>query len=145
LMPYLRHTIIAALWGVPGPALTGCVIVFVWTWSSTWWDADGSPHMLTILDSLAAGWPLLVFEVVNGLAYGAIRCGYVADGNRRRVDLRDGIELGGTAWLVLSAPLLACTSSGLIFATVALHAYGGAIAGLHVEYYLLRGEQPCEG
>ena len=57
---------------------------------------------------------------------------------------RYGIKLGGTVWLVLSAPLLACASSSIVLATVALHTYGGAIAGLHVEYYLLRGERPCE-
>jgi hypothetical protein len=150
-MPSARRTLCAGLWGVPGPAnvvIHIALAVGLYPYES---------FSLTTLKQAAHYWPIPLAEAIMGFIYGVMRSTFTAsDAKWFALNLRRGTMLGAFVGSVVGAPLLLMVTSGLglSFAFVPPHvladlglilgvcvgqAFGGAVAGFHVEYYLLRG------
>jgi hypothetical protein len=157
-MPFIRRTLKAALWGVPGPAIVGCMIALgigLYGYCHLHLEHDAS--------NTAAAWPWLglipITESVIGLIYGVMRRAATAfDGKWRYLNLIHGALIGTCVWSVLASPLLAYGALvaalsaalsldwhldlfGLALGVCAGHVACGAVAGFHVEYYLLHGRE----
>jgi hypothetical protein len=152
-MPFIGRTICAALWGVPGPVIVGILIPV----ACEMWRMPDELSYLSLFNRVAVLWPVPFAEGAIGLIYGLMRRFYTAfDGNWRRLEITEGTLIGGFVWFIIGLPFVAlmlfCAILGSMFAhgiDVGLfglitgvylgHILGGAIAGFHVEYYLLRG------
>jgi hypothetical protein len=152
-MPFIRRTLKAAFWGVPGPAIVGSLVAF----------AIGYTEYLNRHDNhdFENDWPWLGLipagEAAIGSLYGLMRaCVTAFDGKWRHLNLVHGAFFGAVAWAMVGIPLLLFSAVVAIFGMAygnyglvaiaagicVLHLACGAIAGFHVEYYLLHGREP---
>ena len=158
-MPSIRRTLKAALWGVPGPAIVGCMIAGAIAFAAYYYRrlnhlGDDSPTV-----SAEALWLGLIpaAESTIGAVYGLMRRANTAfNGGWRRLNLVHGALIDTCVWGIVGSTIL-LIAAGLAAVALALDHYGdfllvsglyfahlacGAIAGFHVEYYLLHGREP---
>lgn len=151
-MSPIRRTLIAGLWGVPGPVFASAigitVVITCWNW----------PARVQVIEDRAVRtanqWcEVLAAEAAAGFLFGAFRCALTARDDARSLPSPwRGASVGAVIWTLLALPVvcmgsllaLYAFSRGLrwpavLMAVVAVaHALGGAIAGFHVDYFLLR-------
>jgi hypothetical protein len=156
-MPSIRRTVKAAFWGVPGPAIVGGMMAFaIGLLAYLYREREHD------FESTAAYWPWLglipAAEAAMGAVYGLVRGSALAlDGQwRQHTNLANAALTGAVVWALVSSPLLALLGSAAIFmlflggfefflvlsGLCILHLACGAIAGFHVEHYLLHGREP---
>lgn len=159
-MPSPRRIILASLCGLPAPSLAGILIALTWGWFAGWLGGERDFTCAALAHGLAAYWAIPMLEAGLGLAYGLVRC-VIYDGNRHLLTLRAGMIRGAFVWLCPTIPILliaiygcaACylapflisvQALGLMLGSIAIHLLAGALAGLHVEYYLLHSRDDVD-
>ncbi len=154
-MPFLRRTLKAALWGVPGPAIVGSMIAV-----GIGFAAYSYGHLEHDFSSTAANWAWLGFipiaEGALGVIYGLMRGSTIAwAGKWRHLNLIHGALMGTLIWCFAGGPYLIIAAFaavialgyqrhdifGMVLGISLGHVFAGAIAGFHVEYYLLHGRE----
>lgn len=174
-MPPIRRTLLAALWGMPGPVIAGCLIALALSYANARSGirpgVSGAISILTVepgpesprfwlglaIDATFFWW-LPVGEGLAGALYGlsrslAVGRDYDVLNLKRTAGMCSTIWilLGwlpffllvggvGRAWGICSSDPLALLDIGV--ASYGLHVFGGAIAGFHVEHFLLRSHEP---
>lgn len=158
-MPFIRRTLKAALWGVPGPVVAAILIAVAWAWFCYHSQAPVGSFEKT-LPRMAQCWWVMLAEAICGVAFG-----FLYSLARSRIVLTNGkwgtfsgAVVGAYFWGLPAIPfLMAGETAAILFwiyqwtsfhhalavlAAFIAHVLGGAIAGFHVEYYLLHGREP---
>jgi hypothetical protein len=143
----------AALWGVPGPVIVGCFIAI----GCGAFFYPGRDHDLTAYGRETLGLGLIpLAEGALGVMFGLLRGSTTAfAGKRRYLNLVHGALIGTLIWCLAGGPYLIIAAFaavialgygrldlfGLILGISLGHIFAGAIAGFHVEYYLMHGRE----
>src|SRR5262245_55997628 len=152
-MSLIRRTIVAGMWGVPGPVIAsavGIAVILV-----CWNGGAGSHEILARALRSARLWcAILAAEAVLGILYGVNRCAFIAyDDEWRSINPAQGAMAGAFVWALVLSPFLFMGTLavcyvltrgwyglvGMIAVALVTHILGGAVAGFHVDFYLTRG------
>jgi hypothetical protein len=136
-MQRIRTIVMAAICGAPGPAIViALTLVAYGGLGGDWRDGFGS-QVQVAFGKIQRGVEELTFEIVLGMTYGAVRVFFEPK------SLLRGTLIGASIWLLIGFPLFMVTGPGgpsdsHAFGLYCEHVAAGAIAGLHVEFFLLR-------
>ncbi len=155
-MPFIRRTLKAAFWGVPGPAVVGSLMASA-IYGAAYLHLKLNPGGKNLRPEILALAAVPLAEAGLGVVYGLMRaCVTSFDGKWRNLNLIHGAMIGTCVWCVVGSPFLAIGAlvavlssldghldlSALAVGMCLGHVACGAIAGFHVEYYLLHGREP---
>lgn len=142
MMETLRNIVIPVLWGMPGPAFMA-VLVALFAEPDYNWEAGLDSFILSALDRIRLQQVLVLCEALLGLFYAMTRLPV------QPTTVVQGLKSGSFFFFAFGFPLfilavLFKANFGklhellfVVFVFLA-HVVGGAIAGFHVEYFLLR-------
>ena len=143
-MQPIRRTLIAGLWGVPGPILAALAVAAVFEVFQYQWQRGLEAVVGSLSNNIAYYACIIIGEAVLGFGFGAVRsCDPPSS-------LRQGVQGGAVIWAAAGVPIILVglrlvelfplAIFEVLVPTVAIylaHVVGGAIAGFHVEFYLL--------
>lgn len=142
-MRRILTALLAGLCGVPGPVIAVVLIAIVNDYRYPWHDELVAVVLAMIRRALDA-WPFFIVEAIFGFMFGLML--FFAE---TPPTIRRGMLLGSVSWFIIGFPFVVITIQNIwsqndlirilsVFGAYLVHIFGGAIAGYHVEYFLLR-------
>ncbi len=143
-MRRILTALLAGLCGVPGPVIAIVLIAIVNDYRYPWHD-ELVAVVLAMLRRVLDAWPFAIGEAIFGFMFGLMLFFAETPPTYRR-----GMLLGAVSWFIIGFPFVVIAIHNTwsqndlirVFAVLGaylVHIFGGAIAGFHVEYFLLRG------
>jgi hypothetical protein len=138
-MQRIRTIVMAAICGIPGPAIITALTLVAYGAFGHDWGVGISGFVQVAFAKIQRHFLQVIVESLLGMTYGAMRGFFEPPA----LSLLRGTILGAFIWLLIGFPFFMVIHPGSpppshAFGLYCEHVAAGAIAGMHVEYFLLR-------